>query len=182
MNISEFQTTKDKNIIAYTIDKIGGKIDYYTLFKILFFAEKKHLMRYGDNFFNDTFHALPYGPAPTRFYDEIKVVKTLKNISKKYLSDDIKVEGNQLELIDKESINEDYISESEVECIIEAIEENKNLVFNDLKRKSHGLAWEKRKGNKGRITEIDIAEEENASEDFIKYLMLVQENKSISFK
>lgn len=65
---------KLKAVVLYVINKCQT-IDYFHLFKIIYFADKAHFARYGRRIIKDTYYALPNGPVPTKLYDIIKVAQ-----------------------------------------------------------------------------------------------------------
>jgi hypothetical protein len=81
----------------------------------------------------------------------------------------------------------DELAESDVECMLLAIEENKTLNFGQLKEKSHQSAWNNAISNAKKdennfdneISFIDIAKEANADEEMLRYIVLNLENQSI---
>lgn len=48
-------------------------IDFHSILKLLFFADKYHLNRYGRPIVGDQYFALPYGPVAQTTYDILKV-------------------------------------------------------------------------------------------------------------
>ena len=63
---------KLKAVVLYVINKCD-EIDYFHLFKILYFADRAHYAKYGRRIIQDTFCALPKGPVPSVLFDAIKV-------------------------------------------------------------------------------------------------------------
>ena len=57
--------------VLYILQKTGG-LDYYRIFKILYFAERTYLAKYCRKMVEDDFCALPYGPVPTALYDAVR--------------------------------------------------------------------------------------------------------------
>ena len=64
---------KLKAAALYVVNKCQA-IDYFHLFKILYFADREHYAVYGRRIINDTFCALQNGPVPSFLYDAIKVL------------------------------------------------------------------------------------------------------------
>lgn len=62
--MSEDEILKLKAAVLYII-KQCGTIDYFHLFKILYFADREHYAVYGRRLVNDTFCALKNGPVPS---------------------------------------------------------------------------------------------------------------------
>jgi uncharacterized phage-associated protein len=69
--MSTYERQKLVEVVLYILNKTGG-LDYYHLFKVMYFAEREHLASWGDRITADEFHALPHGPVPTLLYDAIK--------------------------------------------------------------------------------------------------------------
>jgi len=57
--------------VLYILHRTGG-LDYYRVFKILYFAERAYLAKFCRKMVEDNFCALPYGPVPTSLYDAIR--------------------------------------------------------------------------------------------------------------
>ena len=69
--MTNFDSKKLTELVLYILEKTGG-VDFYHTFKILYFAEMKHLAKWGCGLVPDDFCALKYGPVPTRLYDAVK--------------------------------------------------------------------------------------------------------------
>ncbi len=122
--------------VINTLETVGK----HMLAKILFFADQKHLARYGRPITLDTYYKLPKGPVPTIIYDEIKAVEKKKSAPViNGFHDKISVSGNNITALIEPDMDE--LSETDVECLLESITENKGLTFDQLTRKSHGSAW-----------------------------------------
>lgn len=147
-------------------------IDYYHLFKILYFADLKHLSKWGTKILPDDFHALNYGPVPTLLYDLVK--NNANNIKlQSVFNESVKFAGDDAPnvMLAKKKVDMDYLSKSEVEALDESIKENVNLTFAELKVKSHDMAWENAftRGNH-KMSLLDMAEVANADSDTLAYV------------
>lgn len=164
--MKEFEWQKLKEVVLYILNETQG-LDYYHIFKVLYFAERDHLAKYGTRIVADEFYALPYGPVPTHFYDAIKDKRQLKC----KLSDVMTLAGEDAStvLLPKRAYNPDYLSVSDIECLHKSIEENVHLTFAQLKNKSHDSAWEAT-GHCQPISSVDMARAGGASEDMIAYI------------
>lgn len=113
--------------LLYISNELFG-VSYYKIFKILYFAEQKHLLRYCDKLISDDFYALPHGPVPTKMYNEIKAVKEGKS---SVLNDCIEIK-NEVNVVPLLNADLTYFSASRLECLSESILENKSLGFKEL--------------------------------------------------
>jgi uncharacterized phage-associated protein len=128
----QFDKNKALNALLYISQRIAdkeGKADKYATLKILYFAEKKHLVDYGRLITDDRFAALKFGPVPSNSYD------LLENDFVHFTQID---NCNVVPLTDP---NLKKLSKSDIRCLEEAIEENKGLNFTKLKTKSHDKAY-----------------------------------------
>lgn len=131
-----FKLNKEKaiNSLLYVVNKLE-KADKHKTYKVLYFADKKHLVKYGRPIIGDTYFKLEYGPVPSFVKNIVdEQIDGLKEVVAVYNQYFIKA-------IQKENL--DFLSESDTECLDEAIEENKDLSFTDLTDKSHDDAYEK---------------------------------------
>ncbi len=144
--LSDDDVLKLKAAILYILDKCGV-IDYFHLFKILYFADREHYAVYGRRIIKDTFCAFPNGPVPSFTYDAVKEV-----LNKSHFEDErLKCISGVLESCDptysyylkaKEQPDLDELSKSDIEMLDKSIDENMVLPFGPLSRKSHDLAWQ----------------------------------------
>lgn len=140
--MNKYEWNKIIEAVLYILTKTGG-IDYYHVFKILYFAEREHLRKWGNGITSDDYVALPYGPVPSHLYDAIKKNKWRDQGFYKSLFDAMEFAGEDAPnvLIAKKNVDMDWLSKSDVECLDASINENANLTFNQLKSKSHDIAW-----------------------------------------
>ena len=73
----------------------------------------------------------------------------------------------------------DFLSESDLQCLQEAIDENKNLDFNTLTNKSHKEAWQ---NATWQMDYLSIAKEGGADENMLTFIRSNMEDVLISFK
>jgi uncharacterized phage-associated protein len=152
--------------------------DIHKLCKILYFADQKHLVRYGRTIVKDTYIAMDWGSVPSYVYDVYKSIKANKSESLKF-QEYFEV-FNGTDIYAKVNPNEEILSESEIECLIESVNENKDLEFNDLVEKSHQQAWSKARLNSPNspISIFDIAVEAGANKAMINYINFNIENEA----
>jgi len=153
------------NILMQTKHK---EADYYRVMKILYFADKSHLVKYGRPILGDDYVAMEHGPVPSKTYDMVKIVKGTS------LCKDTEGYGDIFSIINKNIIPKkspdmDDFSESDVECLNESIEENWKLTFGQLKNKSHDDAY--LKACRDDIIKFrEIARSAGATSEMIQYM------------
>jgi len=171
---------KDKaiNALLFVASKTGGEIDIHRLSKILYFADQKHLIRYGRPITRDQYVPMDKGPVPSKVYDYFKAVRSNKETPlKNYCAEYFDVE-NWMHFIMKEQPNLEMLSESEIECLSESIIENKDLGHDELIFKSHDAAYEQaRSHSHSRLSFLEMAKVAGASEEMLNYIQLKQENE-----
>lgn len=163
--MSEFILNKDKSInsLLYICQKLGGSWDMYSLLKILYFAEVKHLIKFGRPITGDDMIAMDNGPVPSFSYDEVK----LRTCDGQYFDN-----NDESVVTAKKEPNLRVLSKSEIKCLDESIAENFRLNFGQLKEKSHGTAWEVARQTKGcncGMSYIDLVKE-GAGDVMVKYV------------
>ena len=158
------------NSLLYVISRLD-KADTHKTYKILYFADQKHLVRYGRPIIGDTYVKMPYGPVPSFVKDVVdENIKGLEEVTAKY---------NKFYLKALQEVNLDFLSETDVECLDEALEENKLLSFDDLTEKSHDYAYEK---SNWVIGYNDIAKATDHDDVILKYInsQIINENLELS--
>ncbi len=158
--MSNFNLHKEKavNSLLFVVKNLK-KADTHKIYKILYFADQKHLLKYGRPILGDTYVKMEYGPVPSFVKNVVdENIEGLEEVVAKYHRYFVKA------LIEP---NLEYLSESELACLKEAIEENKNLDFPQLTAKSHDYAYNKAVWN---IDYIDMAKAVGADESLLKYI------------
>ncbi len=181
-----FNMNKEKiiNSMLFILNNLSDKSDLHKIFKILYFADQKHLVTYGFPITGDFYIAMPNGPVPSKSYDVLKAIRGdsfWSNIAPEY-KDLFEVEAYTVTAKKKADLDE--LAESDVECLIESISENRGLTFQQLKDKSHKIAWENARNGENNLDNeidiIDIAKEAEADEEILKYILLNLENQNLS--
>ncbi|MBQ5979403.1 MAG: SocA family protein [Bacteroidales bacterium] len=166
-------------IVLYILNKTGG-LDYYHVFKILYFAQKDYLSQWGHRLIQDDFCALENGPVPTNLYDAVKGQEPLK--SKGLLSmfnEAIRHAGEDAPhfLIALRNANLDYLSEAAINALDKAIHEYSNMSFGHLKDLSHDAAWAEAWGHPGGSRKMDIVSIAKASTDNKAMIEYITDNE-----
>lgn len=169
------QIAKIKAVILYIMQSFPDGVDYIKLFKILYFAQQDHLVRYGKVLVDESFKAVKHGPVPTYTYKALQIAegKPLEGDFEDFLSG--------IEVRDKKAYTSmqpdmDYVSGANKKCLDAAIAKYKDADPYDLSDLSHDSAWEeanmriKDDPQKNFITIIDIARAGNATETMVDYI------------
>jgi len=164
-----FQLNKDKAIatLLYVINNLTNA-DMYKTLKIIYFAEKMHIARYGRPILADSYIKVEHGPMPSFLKDVVdgKINQLSSLVDKK---------GYTLSTSHDSDIDE--LSESDIECLNESIDINKNLNFSQLKSKSHDSAYDKANWE---IDYIDIAKAAGVADRDIPYIQNQIENDELA--
>lgn len=176
---------KLKSAFLYILNK-QKSIDQFHVFKILYFADRDHLSRYGRRIIKDTFCALRDGPVPSNLYDTVKFKNGHLRNPEYYNSSDFQPILNSFDtgsedayfyLFATEKPDLDELSKSDMECLDASYEEYKDLNFGELSTLSHDSAWKKAWGDRhsSPMDFLDIAEAGGANEDLIEYIRETEE-------
>lgn len=169
------QIAKIKAVILYIMQSFPEGVDYIKLFKILYFAQRDHVAKYGKVIVDESFRALKHGPVPTYTYKALQIAdgKPLDGDFKDFLNDI--VVKNQIVFVTSKP-DMDYISGADKRSLDASITKYKNEDPYDLSDLSHDSAWRKAKQRiqddpqKNFITIINIARAGNASESMVDYI------------
>jgi uncharacterized phage-associated protein len=160
---------KKVNLILYVLDKTGGTSDFLTVFKVLYFADREHLVRYGSLITNDRYVAMKNGPVPSTIYDILKIVRGDSAFSDLYYHERFFSVHDRYKVEAKELPDLEFLSETEVECLAASVVEHSGKAFGQLSSESHQLAYNSANLNSD-IDPIKIAEEGGASPEMLKYI------------
>ena len=139
MNV-QFDKEKSLNALLYVANRVQRK-DFHKIFKIIYFADRQHLADWGRPITGDTYIAKEAGPVPSRLYDMLKIVRgdsylpDMEGLSKYF-----QVE-NWMYVRPLQDADLNKLSASEQEAMSEAIEKYAALSYDEIKEKSHDVAW-----------------------------------------
>lgn len=156
--------------ILYVADKIGERKDFHKICKVLYFADREHLSKYGRSITGDTYIAMEYGPVPSNVEDIFKAIRGDSYFSN-YADGFREIFGfkNKYYLVPKRKADMDYLSESDRECLDDAIAKCKDKTFAELTKLSHDLAWNSTVKDTA-MSVKDILMETGDSEDYAGYI------------
>lgn len=172
---SPTQIAKIKAVLLYIMQSFPAGVDYIKLFKILYFAQQDHLVKYGKVLVDESFRAVKHGPVPTYTYKALQIAegKLLEGDFSDFLSG---IEVRDKKVYTSLEPDMDYISGANKRCLDAAIEKCKDADPYDLSALSHDRAWKNANKRieddpqKNFITIIDIARAGNATETMVDYI------------
>lgn len=125
--------------IVWLAEKKPG-IDIYHVAKILFYADKLHLNKYGRPIIGDTYIKMPYGPAPSAVLDLIKknaYTLTPRQIDKISQAITVKIIKSFPSIKSNREPDLSYFSKTDLACLQKSFDENAELPFDDLVKSTH---------------------------------------------
>ncbi|MCH7936254.1 MAG: SocA family protein [Proteobacteria bacterium] len=113
-------------------------VTFYYVVKLLFFADKAHLQKYGRPVIGDRYIAMPHGPVPTIVYNMLKQDAFLAPdiLDATASSLEINYTGHP-SIKAKRKVNMDHFSETDLECLREALEQYGDMPFSRLRKITH---------------------------------------------
>lgn len=157
MNSMYFDTDTEKTheVILYIAQRAKNPT-LHTICKIMYFADKLHLNEFGRFITGDTYIAMDYGPVPSHAYDYLKEVRKAGH--------DNEIEMRGYYVLPRRKPALDKLSESDVECLDEALRKYGDLSFGQLTDASHDKAWQQTIPNTPITIESLVTEMEDASD------------------
>jgi len=160
-------TDRNIAIITYIVQNLRIA-DLHKVFKVMYFADQKHLVQYGFKFTEDKYFALPKGPVPTSIYDSLKAIRSGKPNA--FLD----VRGMVINA--KQIADLEELSESMLNALNESIAENGENSFTENTDKSHKLAWH---SSYSEMDDILIAVEGGATPEIQQLVQLYKQTDTL---
>lgn len=167
-----FNYDKAINSLLYSLHRLGNRSDMHRLCKILYFADQRHLSKYGRSITGDTYIAMQFGPVPSCIDDILKALRGDSFFSSVPEIEQLKsciIFENRFMIRSLCDPDMDELSESDVECIDYAIELCNDKSFAELTRFSHGLAWNNTQRDRA-MSVKDILREVGDEEAYVDYI------------
>lgn len=138
-----FDPQKAIEVILYIANNLQIP-DFHKISKVLYFADKSHLERYGRLICGDSYIAMKHGPVPSGVYDILKTVRG-DGLWSDVICEKLDMESfsvhEKKRVVPSRGANTDLLSESDIECLSEAIGKYGTLEFSELTEASHDNAW-----------------------------------------
>lgn len=114
----------------------------YVVLKTLFYADKFHLQKYGRPITGDTYIKMDMGPVASAAYNIIKADPFLPENVLAAANDAFLVGGPREPIVPKRDADEDWFSETDLECLNSAAKKCQAMNFGELKEETHReQAW-----------------------------------------
>lgn len=158
--MTEDDLNKIKAVILFILTHSKGDCNVAKLYNILYVAEKKHYGKYFCRIINDIYIAEPYGPCPLLIHN---ILFDRRSPNSEYpcsiLSNAFYVNEHFIRAIvhPKEDVDIDWLSQSDIECILEALRDTNDLHIDNIRHMVCDEAWEKALLGDGAIDDLEIA-------------------------
>lgn len=174
--MNRFERQSLMEMVLYILYKTGGT-DLYHVLKILYFAEQKHLLEWGNKMIPDDFHAYEYGPVPDQLYKAVHNNCKYGQELPALFAQLVRFAGGDAPnvLLPLREPDMGWLSQADIECLDASIKENAGLSFGQLLAKSHDEAWKEawqnaQNGNDDTMSTASIAQAAGASEGLVDYI------------
>jgi uncharacterized phage-associated protein len=136
----DFESEKFVSAACYLAERCPG-LTKLKLFKLLYFADKEHLLAYGRPIIGDRYIKMDHGPVPSRAYNIVKHDDRAKPEERELFDDYLSVQGNDIRAISPPNLA--YLAETDLEVLDQAIRTYGSLTPAQLSTLSHrDLAWQ----------------------------------------
>jgi len=168
MTTPVFNLEKSLQAILYVASSLKRK-DFHKIFKVLYFADRGHLSKYGRSITGDTYIKMEYGPVPSNIRDIFSAVRG-DSFFAPYATEYKKLFTiNGFFVCPNMDADLDYLSRSDIEEIDESLRIHGEMSMDDLTNKSHDFAWHSTLDNTP-ISVEDILREAGSEEEYIQYI------------
>ena len=157
--------TKALQVLLYVTREVP---DMYNALKVIYLADKQHLQEYGRFIYGDQYVAMQHGPVPSLAYDIVKQVRGDGSCVVPGAEEYLSLDGT--DIIAHRDPDLDLLSESDVECLDEAIERYGNMSFAELRNISHSDDAFQSADQNGFMSLAAIAESLPNSDELLEYL------------
>lgn len=162
-----FNKEKSLNAVLYIVQNLVRK-DFHKIFKILYFSDREYLSRYGMSITGDCYIAMEAGPVPTKIYDIFKIVRGDSYMKDEDLKAYFEV-SNWMYVVPKREADLRKLSPNEKKVIDECLRLYGALSYDEIKEKSHDMAW-RSTARDYPISVESIAREAGLQEDELEYI------------
>jgi len=167
-----FNTAKALEAIVLIAGKLRAanlESDLHSVSKLMYWADKWHLEKFGTTVCGDHYIAMKNGPVPSNMYDMMKFVRgDGKFLFPKEVAKSFEVK-NEYEIHALREPNLSKLSESEIAALDHAIQTYGGLSFDERTKASHDAAWKSADRN-DEIALVEIVKLLPNGEQVLEYL------------
>jgi uncharacterized phage-associated protein len=182
---------KIKTVLLYLLNKYSKEVDYISIFKLLYLAQKQHLKEYGIPMFKDEFYTFKAGPAPSITYNLCKIAEG-KAIADNNIYEQLKPYSDSINIITKKRKEKEIkyvttnahadlirLSKSNIKVLDDVYEKYNMFSSSKLSNITHDSAWEKYWDGEQtkKIPLFEIAKTLEVSDSLLEY---INDNISLS--
>ncbi|MBD2769149.1 SocA family protein [Hymenobacter sp. BT664] len=182
MNGAFFDYEKAIQALLYVVTQLKTP-GLHKSFKVLYFAEQEYLRSWGNTMLTDVFVKMTDGPVPSHTYNLIKAAtrrehgKPLDEKMVRYAQERVSLKEHLIQPLSAPDL--DYLAETEIDCLNNAISLYQDLSYGDVKQISHNSAWQSAELKKP-LDPLRIAAAGGADEVALDYLRESLYNNSYS--
>lgn len=137
-----FNPTKAFQAINWMLATSNQALDFHTILKAVYFADKAMLNYHGRPIFGATYRAMNYGPVPLEIYEMLKCEPYW--LSELGLDDYPWMrKGYKVELCTRRnSLSQpDDLASVEMDILVDALNHSRGMSFDQRTRETHGVDW-----------------------------------------
>lgn len=148
----------------------------YSIVKTAYYAQQLHFVKWALPLYKDKIAALQFGPVPSTVYDVLKMARGDRKVLNYYKNSGIRSVADAIGFQDelfyaKENADCDVLSQSNIECLNEAIEKVASMDFDEIVADTHGDEWNRAWNSSNHfMSDVMIAKEGGADDSIISYL------------
>jgi hypothetical protein len=135
-----YNPLKATQAAAFLVRLNGGRMDMWRMLKLLYLSDRESLIKRGTPITGDELSSMPWGPTPSRIYDNTKVNRTplgKDEVWKEFLTENERG-TNEIGLV-KEDFSTDRLSRFELGVIEETFRQFAAMSMPELSRYVHQL-------------------------------------------
>lgn len=137
-----FNPRKALQAIEWMLARAAAPVDFHTLLKAVYFADKEMLNTHGRPIFGATYRAMEFGPVPLQVYEMLKCepiwLSELQQDEYPWAREGYRVKLHSQLNVDP--VPED-IAPGEMRLLERAFDMSRGMTFNRRTRETHGMDW-----------------------------------------
>ena len=138
-----FNHKKSAQCLNFFAIKAGGSVNKLKALKLVYFADRYHLRKYGRPITNDEYWAMPYGPVASGVKDIAEMSDFLGDEEKRYAENYLRV-GDHFDIESIRILKTGDLSESDIEALEFSWNQFSHYQDFDLARHTHAYPeWKK---------------------------------------